>query len=825
MKKKHKSRYRILWYILPIMAFIVLSIIIVPPMIQLNFLKSKIENVILSKTGIPVTINGNVHASMLGKARIVAHNLTIPNGTIADCEFTIPFFDLFNLKNASISDTISVSGAILHIDQLTPFDIKEDIIIKNSTLQFLNKEYRIINAKLSEQGINANVRTDQHKYEIKAKSNQFTVKNYNNNLNMSGKLLSDGTATAHISIVAQDINKWFEFDTPRITGQFPITADLKWNGSYGVDFYNISANGVTGKISLQEDGYKIIDLKSQNADYDMSFLVTNLELLKNAAFNLNFSGKLQFMDKTFKRLEIKTIGSDKDVKIDTIIADSLKVQGGYIDKDGAHNVNVSLPENGISTTCLFNGTHQKWSCERFSYGNTITGELEVDQKEFIADIKSSEKIKNVKSIVNSTKFLGNRGIVKFDFPDMSGILNISGNAYDVTYEHIDNKTLKNVEIDLPFLPEFMLNENGNFIWNNNLMLFIPDSRNWQLSLDKDLFILHGDNFKAWFKDMDLRSLRDLQYTISGNYKNGNISNLILEIADHKFVGTASKKSITLKTDLLNTDYFIEPGFKEKFEEMSFFTQAPIMLPFDIDTNIALSADALLYNNQRYNNFVYSLHKNIQTFSITDSDRGNLLATIKKNNIKYDINIQLNKFVFDEKLLSDNMPLNVDNTTITAEIKLKTSGKIAHDIINNLNGTFDASFEGGRVYGFGFNDFYAFAPNIQTLNAEQELEKALNGGISELKKMRIVGTYDKGNIKTVAPLTLEMRHVDANGSFEIIDKRMSAKLKLLLRGTSASPEPIELTIYPNGKREFSLSEIRMNFDPEYMRAFVQTHNKF
>ena len=825
MQKKHKPRYRILWYILPFLALLVLSIIIVPPMFRLDFLKPKIENVIMTQTGVPVTINGNINASLLGKATIVAHDLVVPNGTISECEFKIPFFDLFDLKKASISDNINIKGASLTITELTPFNIKERIIVKNSSVQFLNKTYKIISADLSNKKVSAVIRTDQHKYEITSKKNQFIIKNHNNNLNLTGKLLQDGTATGHISIVAQDINRWFEFDVPRITGTFPITANFQWNGSYGIDFYNISANGIAGTISLQEDGYKIIDLFANNADYDMSFLVKNPEIFKNASLNLRFHGKLRFVDKTFRHLEIKTIGSDKEIKIDTIVADNLKAQGGSIDKEGAHNVNVSMPQNGIPTTCLFNGTPLKWSCERFSYGDSISGDLQVNTKEFIADIKSTQKVKNVKTIVNSSKFLGNYGIIKFDFPDMSGTLNISGNVYDVAYEHIDNKSLKSVDVDLPFLPDFMLNETGNFIWNNDLMLFIPDSRTWQLSLEKDFFILRGDNFKDLFKESDLRSLRNLQYSLSGNYKNGNISDLTLDIAEHKFVGSASKKSATLKIDLLNIDYFIDPKFKEKFEELSFFTQAPIMLPFGMDINVALSADTMIYNNQRYNNFIYSLHKNIQTFSITDSDRGNLLATIKKDNIKYDINVQLNKFTFEGKLLSDNMPLNIGDPTITAEIKLKTNGKIAHDIIDNLYGTFDATFEGGILYGLGFNDFYAAAPKITTSNAEQELSKALNGGTTELKKLHIIGSYDKGNIQTTSPLRLEMKHVDADGMFEIINKRMSAKLKLLLRGTSAGPEPIDLTIHTNNKRDFSLSEIMTHFDPEYMRAFVQTHNKF
>jgi hypothetical protein len=825
MVKKQKSRYRILWYILPVLATLIISVIVVPPMIHLNFLKPKIQNAIFSKTGIPVDILGNINVSLLGKATIVAHNITVPNGVIGSCEFSIPFFDIFDVQNAKISENIIINNGSWLVTKIEPFDINADITVNNSKIKFLNKEYKIINARFSKNKTDAIVRTDQHKYEIKARNNKFIISNNNNNLELIGELLPNGSAIAHLNITAQDINRWFEFDIPRITGRFPIDADIRWNGSYGLDFYNISANGVTGNITLQEDGYKIIDLKSNNADYDMSFLAKHPEILKSTAFDLDFYGKLRFMDKTFKHVKIKTVGSDQEIKIENIIADDLNINGGIIDETGAHNVNVTLPENGINTTCLFDGTPIKWSCKEFSYGDLLTGEIDVNKNGFIADIKSTQKIPEIKTIINSSKSLGNTGIIRFDFPDMSGILNITKSGYTVSYEHIDNKSLNEVKINLDFLPKYMSEEKGNFIWNKDLMLFIPDSKTWQLSTENDSFILRGDNFKDWFKNSDLQSLNDLQYKISGNYKNGNISNLTLEIAEHKFVGSVSKNSVTLNTDLLNIDYFISPYFKENFEELSFFTQLPIIIPFDIDTNVALSAKTMIYNNQRYNNFVYSLHKNVQNFSITDSDRGNLLATINKDNAKYDINIQLNKFMINNKLLPSYATLNIGDTNMTAEINLKTMGKIAHDIINNLNGTFDILFDGGNLYGLGFDEFYASAQKITTLNAESYLSYALGGGVTRIKDMHIVGSYDKGDIKTLQPLTLSMKHVDASGGLEITDKNMFVKLNLLLRGTSAGPEPITLTIDSNNYRDFSLSEIMISFDPEFMRTFVQTHDKF
>lgn len=825
MLTKPKSKFKFLFYLLPILSILVMGIVVVPPMIHLNFLKPKLEDMVLSKTGMNVKINGNINISLLGNATIVAHNIAIPNGVISSCEFTIPFFDIFDIKNAKFPNEIEVNKASVLVTKLIPLNIDTNIKLKDSKIQFLNKEYKIINADFSKNTVHALVRTDQHKYDINYANGFFVIKNKNNNLKLSGDLFDDGTATAHINIIAQDVNRWFEFEQPRITGQFPITADLEWNGGYGIDFYNISANGVSGSAELQEDGYKIIKLKSENADYDLSFFINHPEILQEATFDLDFYGKLKFANKTFKHVKINTVGHDKKIEIKTVIADDLKISGGIIDEYGAHDVNVSLPENGINTKCLFNGTPTNWSCEKFSYGDKIYGSLDVNTKRFSADIKSKQIISDLESIINSTKTLGNNGTVKFEFPNMSGTINIKGDKYFIEYYHLDNKSLIQAGINLPFIPNFMQNEHGNFIWDKDVMVFTPNSKTWKLSTSKDLFVINGDNFKQWFMDTNLESLHDAEYMVSGNYKNGNISNLKIKINNHTFSGSASQKSVTLKTDILNIDDFMDKKFRENYEELSFFTRAPITIPFDLNVNVALSANALVYNNQRYNNFVYSLHKNIQTFSISDKNRGNLLATLKKDNIKYDIDIQLNKFVFDEKLLPDNMPLNISDTTVTAEIKLKTSGKIAHDITDNLTGTFDASFDGGILYGLGFDNFYASAKNITTLNAETALTNALFDGECTLKNLRITGTYENGDIKTTSPLTLSLKHVDSSGTLEIIDNKMFVQLKMLLRGTSAGPEPIDLTIYPNNNRDFSLSEIMINFDPEYMRTFTQTHNQF
>ena len=822
IKPRYKRRF--LWSLISFIGVIVVSVFIVPPMITLNSLKPKIEQTIFKETGIPVKINGDIHFSLLGKATIVAHDISLENGFVSSCEFAVPLMSIFDIEKANISGDIYVNNASLSVEKIKPFSMSTKLIVKNSKIKFLNKTYDIVNADLSKESVYAIVRTNQHKYEIKSTNNKFVIKNKNNDLNLSGDLYKDGSAVAHISITAQNINRWFEFESPKITGKFPITADIKWNGSYGVNFTNISANGISGEADLQEDGYKIIKLKNDNADYDMSFILKDTSILKNADLNLDFNGNIKFLDKKFKHLFVNIVGEKDKVNIKEIIADDLIIKNGYIDEKGAHNLDIQLPENEIDTKCIFNGTPTNWYCSEFQYGKNTIGELYVNDQKFYIKVSSKDNLDDVNTLVSSARKIGQIGKIDFVFENMAGTLNITQKDFSVVYKFVKNKNLKWAKTDLYFLPEFMLEENGDFTWDDS-MYFIPKSKDWHIQITKDSFILDGNNIKTWFENIDSSTIVDLPYVIYGNYKNKDISNLKVQILNQKFTGSASGNNVTLKTDILNLDSLLTKEFKNNYEQLSFFVNHPLFIPFDLPINISLSADSLIYKNDTYNNFVYSLKPKTQMFSVTDSDHGSILTTIKKDRINYDINIQLNKFVWKDYLLPQHMPLNISDTSITADIKLKTHGKIAHDITENIQGTFDASFENGTLHGINTDKFYASAKNINTFNVEDFLYESLKGGTSKIKKLHIKGTYDNGDIKTTEPFELYLKHTDILGTLDITKDKMFTKLKLVLRGTSSEPKPIEININQNNKREFSLSDMVLNFDPEYMRTFIQTHDKF
>ena len=605
LKPKHKRR--ILWATVVAFGVLLLAFIIVPPMITLDSLKPKIEEVIFNQTGIPAKIHGRVNFSLLGRTTIVAHDISIPNGTISTCEFTVPLHNIFNIQKANIRGDINIYGASLAIEKITPFNMNTNVNLKKSKIKFLNKEYYINYAELSKQMILANIKTDQHTYQITSIDNKFLIKNKNNELTLDGTLYDNGTATARINITAENINRWFEFEKPKITGRFPITANIKWDGGYGIEFFDISANGMTGSVIWQNNGYKKIKLATKTADFDVSFIMHDPEILKNAEYELDFYGKIKFIDKTFEHLYVHVIGLNNEIKIQKLIADNIVIEGGTIDKSGAHNISIYILENDKKTSCIFNGTPNEWTCDKFSYDNKIFGTVSVNREKFDAAITSKTNFPSPNLIANASKRFGKRGTIQFNFADASGVMTIENANISVKYNFAKNKNLNWAALDLPFLPEFMMNETGDFVWQNDTMIFVPHSEQWNISVTKDYFYIIGNNFKKWFPNLNLKFALDLPYTLSGNYKRGNISNLTLEIANHKFIGSSAGKSVTLTTNILNLDSFLSKRYFDNFEQNSFLDPSPITTLFNMDFNLALSANTLVFHNQQYNNFIYYFH--------------------------------------------------------------------------------------------------------------------------------------------------------------------------------------------------------------------------
>ena len=824
MALKPRYKRRIFWTLMGIIGAIALAIIIVPPMITLNHFRPAIEKSIYEQMAVPAKLNGDIRFSLIGGATIVAHDVVVPTARIGGVMLSIPFTSFFDIENAKLKNAVVVYDADIQIDKLASANFNHTIEIYNSNIEFMGRNFHIVRAEFSNGKFHGIIRTDNHKYDVEFTGDTFNIKNKNNNLDITGQMYSDGTVRGHISIKTEDINAWFGFDAPRAKKPIKLTANFEWDGGKGYKLTNIITDHISGNIEVSPTGEKNIQLVSEDIDYDFSFLTKPGKLIQKTNLNIDFYGNLKFGKHTFKHLRIQATGESDILQIANVVVDDIAITGGTISADGANNIMIFMPIDGINSMCLFSGTPKKWNCSMFSYGD-ISGSIFVDGDKFDITVLSDTPMPNPDKILADLKKFGTHGRVSFQFSDIGGTYEINGNKTSVSYNFAKNKTLEFMGANIPFLPDFMKSDHGDFAWRGGMLTFTPYSGNWQLSQYDNYFYLTGNSFKAWFPNIDLQSINDSKYTVSGFYQDGKISNLTLNINDHKFTGSASDTSITLHTPLLSIDTFKNQAFIDNYAELEFRTNEPLMILFNIPASIALSAERMIYNGNEYKNFVYSLKPNAQTFSIMDTDRGNLLATIERDKTNYEIFAQLNRFMINGWLLSDHMPLNIRDTMITGQIALTTNGQIAHDIYYNLRGDLDLTFNGGVISGFGFDEFYASAENITSLNAEYALARALTTGETKLKQMQIIGDYERGNFITTQPAKISMRHTDGIGGFAITDGYMTAEFDLTLRGTAPVPATLQLSIMPDNTRSYSLSDIMRQIDPGFMRAFVKTHDKF
>ena len=825
MSIKPRYKRRFFWAIVITIAVIVTGLLIIPAVLTLNGIRPRLETAIATQTGLNVKINGDVTFGIIGKTTVLANDVSTPFGDISKISVQIPFHDLFDIQNAPLTGNVSISGARIRIDSLTPFTKNYNISIKDSVIEFMDKDYKIIDGIFKDGTFNGLVRTGQHKYNIEFQDKQFIVTNKNVKLKIIGELYQSGGAFGTLTIDTDNINSWFEFSEPKINKRIKLSTDFVWNGEYGFKFKYIIANNVRGNIELDQNGWRTINLTSSDVNFDFSFLARGTKILQDAKLNIDFYGNLTFDNKTFEHIKINAIGTENYIQIDKIVADDTTFIGGTIDENGAHDIMIKTNFDGKNTECLFSGTPEKWQCEKFKYGN-LYGIIRNNKNYITAEILSNEVINSNEISSYIATLDGRPANIKFAFANMGGTYTSNGKESHTEYEYIYNQTIASLNPHLRILPETMLNEVGNIVWNGDSITFIPNSNRWSLIIQNNSFYLTGKNIKDWFPKLDLLFLRNLDYIASGSYnEQGDISNLTVKVAGHIFTGSVDTNGITLKTDTLIIDDFLNHEYFDRYEELEFLTNAPILAPFDIGKNLYLSAKTLVYENNAYKNFVYSLKSGTQTFSITDRARGNLLATIIKERSNYDIFIQLNNFVINGAMLTKNFPLNIMNTTVTAELSLHTSGHIAHDIWYNLNGNLDLTFDGGYLDGIGLDAFYIAYDDLTRLNVEDRLMTALESGVTKIKNIRIIGQYNDGEFETTRPMEISMRHADAIGKMNIINGAMTTELNITMRGTAIEPVTVSLAIAPNGRRGYSMGELIRYFDPAYLREFIKTHDKF
>ena len=424
LKPRHKRR--IFWTTVISIAVILLASVLIPPFITLNGFKSVVEQSVHTQTNVPLKLNGDIHFSLVGGATIVAHDVDIPDAKIGSVLFSIPFRSFFNLKDAKLNDAVIIYDADINIKKLEPAFFNHNIEIYNSNITLYGKKFHIVRADFTNNEFHGVIRSAHHKYDVEFIDDTFNIKNKTNKLDLTGQFYSDGSIRGHMDIETKNINEWFGFATPKINHPVKLTTNFEWDGHNGYEFTNLNANGYSGNVIVSPDGEKTIQLVSNDANLDLSFLTKPTDLLNRTKFNLDFYGSIKFMNHSFKHVKIDVIADQDILQITNIIADNLVITGGQITPNGAKNIMITTPVNNTNAMCIFSGTPANWECSKFTYGD-LYGSISVKNNIFDIDVQSNQPMpENTDEFIKLLYKIGSSGTVKFKFSikSMGGTTNL-----------------------------------------------------------------------------------------------------------------------------------------------------------------------------------------------------------------------------------------------------------------------------------------------------------------------------------------------------------------------------------------------------------------
>ncbi len=845
MKNWHK---RVLfWSTVTAVSLAGIATVFVPPLINFDFLKPRLETAILNNAGLHATIGGNVRLSLLGNPKVIANQVAISeyNGVVDSAVFRIPWKEVFAPQ--TFGTTIELVNADLELSDLSTPAFSNRLIFNNSSVLFMGKKYSDINGVLQNGTFVGTVRTDDHKYSIGAVGGNFRITNPEIKLEMIGQLFSDSDentgANGTLSIETDKINQWFGFTVPKFTDVVSANMKFKWFGD-DLEFYDIigetGASKFRGEIQIGKT-HNSVKMSADNLDFDLSFILGNSEFLRNADIDLNLNGNLKFGDHIFSTVEFVGMKSNSEFEIKHLRAVNSKesyVASGVINESGAKGLKLEITKSSGNLTCDFYGTTEVWRCAKFDIKTknySATGSVSVNPKSYEMTIES-DNLPFDTLLTELKKYFGPRnGIITFKLKGASGQTEVKSNNVRTLTLKADFVSLESLDLsDILPLPEIMLKDDGKVyvsIENGKLKSLDFEAPDWSFAMSGESFVLEHSDIKRFLgavaPEIDLFFMQsNLPIVISGEYKKPYIRKLEIEFGTNVLHGYAESGKFNLKSNQLNIDELIDENFKSSDESAAFLHSEPLLAPLAIkNSTISLSTKKIVIGGGNYKNFVFALRPNSEQFSITDDALGNMLVSIDKNKNDYQMMIQANKFFVPGKLLDQSSPLNISDTVITAQANLSTFGQTSHDIRYNLSGDVDMTLDGGTLIGLGIDNFYKGALDITRTNAKDAIQNMFNGGTTEIKSMHIVGKYNSGILTTSRLFTLGAKHANISGNLQINNGKIAAIMNILLRGTSAEPKTLQLGIGFNGERNYSIDDAIIAIDPDYTVAFINSHDKF
>ncbi len=299
---------------------------------------------------------------------------------------------------------------------------------------------------------------------------------------------------------------------------------------------------------------------------------------------------------------------------------------------------------------------------------------------------------------------------------------------------------------------------------------------------------------------------NIPFTVFADIKGDNINNIKLKIKNNDITGSITREKVkkeTVTSVKFNAEKLDIKGVIKRIRETDGYVDLILKLVRLLSYNLYVSADVLDdYDKNSYQDFVLDI-QNVE-------NPGRLKFALKKGDYEIDLdseivnsnvfegNIDISNFTVPKDLMNNEL-LNLVSGTVNSNIKFKTFGTSAYQLLSNLSGDFDLNILDGVIKGISdYDTIFANIvnlSNITTNNVIYSLEASLKSGQLGFSDLSIKGKLNEASIEN-AGFKLTAPNIDVSGmvSGNLIQKSLNIESVFDIANLS----PNKLTIMYNLK---------------------------
>ncbi|MDR2685902.1 MAG: hypothetical protein LBB23_03985 [Rickettsiales bacterium] len=819
---KRSVRARAIWFPSIVVAVAAVAALLFPAFSDFSYIKAGMANALSARSGAEVSINGSVKIALLPRPVLRAHEVVAKTTD-------------YQISANALQFPISIENILAPAAAAVP----SEITIRGGTLLTNDRKFTEINGRATLAGKSFSGSFEHAGRKFIASISDGAAKIENPNLALRAEFKFDangceGTFKGSFQNLETFLNEWGYSFSEVAKRPWAITTEFNLDRA-GLNLKNMtlaSADTIlSGRATFPKNDVQTLDLVM--ADGNLGIL--EIPDLTDKNINIIGSGKFDFRGRTAKKFDISMAGGI--LKRADILGDDWNIHASGSFKGGkAENLDLSLFEKdgraiaGISAPasvrCILTTSGENWECSSLSisgesFSMSGAAEMQGGQMNLKLDRINGMEINDI--IKSATDRFQND--IKITFPGGQFGIGNSSKTYANDKAKLKDIPFKSSITDL--IPPALVQKIKGKISaesRSGFESFAFDSDNLKIAITDNngaiQFAASGRDFAGIFGDVfpgaGGKFLKpDLPFDISGNFSGGDFDDIKINIAGQEFTGRGADGRISLNGKTLNIDDLKSPDWNINFEQLQFVSQDPMLSMFRITPDFSLATARVISGGATYQDLAYSKIGTAQKASLTDGSTGvGVWEITRRGGSEYEINVKISGFKIPG--LFANLPgLNVEGATLTAEAWLTTMGLTANDVRQNLAGSAELNFDGGKVVGIDTRR--VFAAPISHGNAFDVVSSAFAKDASmPIRTLNVPLRISGGSALSSAPMNIRSDTSNISGFIKSDSEGTAAKLSVVFKNGAAEPRPLEVRVAPSGA-SFDREELFRSVDPDYIKS--------